>query len=70
MTDLLKYLDSDKYRKDSIICLIMMFNPLLDHGELDTLDYDELETLCESERLAYNARLKSNEEVSEQIKKG
>ena len=70
MTNLLKYLDSDKYAKDSIICLIMMFNPLLDYKELYKLSYDELETLRESERVGYNARLESNEKVLKQIKKG
>ena len=70
MTDLLKYLDSDKYAKDSIICLIMQFNPLLDYKELYKLSYEELETLRESERVGYNARLKSNEKVLKQIKKG
>ena len=70
MSDLLKYLDSDRYARDSIICLIMQFNPLLDYKELYKLSYDELETLLESERVEYNARLKSNEKVLKQIKKG
>jgi len=70
MTNLLKYLDSDKYAKDSIICLIMQFNPLLDYKILEELSYDDLETLREKERVGYNARLKSNEEVLKQIKKG
>ena len=70
MTNLLKYLDSDKYAKDSIICLIMQFNPLLDYKILEKLSYDDLETLREKERVGYNARLKSNEEVLKQITKG
>ena len=70
MTNLLKYLDSDKYAKASIICLIMQFNPLLDYKILEKLDYEELEILREEERVGYNARLESNKKVLEKIKKG
>tara|TARA_B110000495_G_C22511317_1_gene312760 strand:- start:234 stop:434 length:201 start_codon:yes stop_codon:yes gene_type:complete len=61
--NLVKYLDSDKYLKDSIVSLIMTFNPLLDFKDLYKLTYEELEDIRESERLAYNARLESNNKV-------
>lgn len=66
--NLVKYLDSEKYIKDSCISTIMALNPLLDWEDLDKLTYEELDELRESERLAYNARLESNNKVLEDNK--
>ena len=66
--NLVKYLDSEKYIKDSCISTIMALNPLLDWQDLDKLTYEELDDIRESERLAYNARLESNNKVLEDNK--
>ena len=62
---LINYLDSAQYRKDSIICIIMGFNPLLPFEDLFKMQYVDLEKLCEEERIAYNKRVATNQPTNE-----
>jgi len=67
--NLVKYTEEDdKYIKDSCISTIIALNPSWDWQDLDKLTYEELDELRESERLAYNARLESNNKVLEDNK--